>query len=231
MEYVDNYCERTAPGLWGEPVNALTNLAFLVACGFLLYLLVRRARRAPLSIWLLPITTGAVGLCSLAFHTFATRFTALLDTLSIAVFIVIAVAVAVHWVWAVRWRWAVLTAPAFLVFAAGLSAGLAAFGVVPVLGGYLTALITLAGFGIAILFTAPRELRQLGILLLGAAALFAVSLTLRTLDAPLCEVLPVGTHFVWHCLNAGVLFLVSYSVIRSFQLRTDVSTLGTFTRG
>jgi hypothetical protein len=26
---LDLYCERTAPGLWNEPLNALTNLAFI----------------------------------------------------------------------------------------------------------------------------------------------------------------------------------------------------------
>jgi hypothetical protein len=29
--YVDGYCERVAPGLWGEPLNAVSNIAFLVA--------------------------------------------------------------------------------------------------------------------------------------------------------------------------------------------------------
>lgn len=28
---VDLYCERTGPGLWAEPANALTNLAFIAA--------------------------------------------------------------------------------------------------------------------------------------------------------------------------------------------------------
>ena len=28
---IDLYCERTGPGLWAEPVNALTNLAFFAA--------------------------------------------------------------------------------------------------------------------------------------------------------------------------------------------------------
>ncbi len=26
---IDAYCERLGPGVWAEPVNALTNLAFL----------------------------------------------------------------------------------------------------------------------------------------------------------------------------------------------------------
>jgi hypothetical protein len=28
---IDAYCERLGPGLWAEPLNALTNLAFIVA--------------------------------------------------------------------------------------------------------------------------------------------------------------------------------------------------------
>ena len=40
-ESIDMYCERTDPGLWSEPLNAVTNLAFLVAAA----LLWRRAGR------------------------------------------------------------------------------------------------------------------------------------------------------------------------------------------
>jgi len=38
---------------------------------------------------------------------------------------------------------------------------------------------------------------------------FAVSLTLRTLDEPLCAALPVGTHYLWHVLNGVTLYLVA----------------------
>lgn len=152
---MDNYCERTAPGLWGEPANALSNLGFLLASALLLWLLSSQpsSRRAPASVWLLPIMLGVVGLCSLAFHTFATTVTGALDSLSIIVFILVAVIVIVHWMWGVRWRWAV----------------------------------------------------------------FAASLTLRTPDEPLCENLSLGTHFAWHLLNASVLFVVAYVVIRRRQ--------------
>ena len=34
-ESIDMYCERTDPGLWSEPLNALTNLAFLLAAALL----------------------------------------------------------------------------------------------------------------------------------------------------------------------------------------------------
>ncbi len=31
FQAVDAYCERTGPDYWSEPLNALTNLAFLLA--------------------------------------------------------------------------------------------------------------------------------------------------------------------------------------------------------
>lgn len=222
MDHVDNYCERVAPGLWGEPANALTNLAFLFAGGLLFWLLSGQHSRVPVGVWLLPVTTAMVGLCSLAFHVFATRLTGLLDTLSIIAFILIAAVVTVHLIWDVPWRSAWLVAPGYLAFAVGLNAVLAAIGGErPVLGGYLPALVGLVGFGLAIRLTAPAESRRYGTLLLWTAALFAVSLTLRTLDGPLCGDLPVGTHFLWHCFNATVMFLVSYTVIRCWQAQSN----------
>jgi antibiotic biosynthesis monooxygenase (ABM) superfamily enzyme len=41
--------------------------------------------------------------------------------------------------------------------------------------------------------------------LLVTAGVFAVSLTFRTLDQPLCVAWPLGTHWLWHLLNAVVL--------------------------
>jgi len=31
LSFIDLYCERTAPRSWNEPVNALSNAAFLLA--------------------------------------------------------------------------------------------------------------------------------------------------------------------------------------------------------
>lgn len=221
MDHVDNYCERVAPGLWGEPANALTNVAFLIASGLLVWLLSRQSRRVPVSIWLLPLTTAVVGLCSLVFHLFATGFTRSLDTLSIGVFILITATVAVHWIWGVPWTWAWLAAPAYVAFTLVFTAVVATLGDgSDVLGGYLSALVALVGFGLALRLTAPAESRRYGALLVWAAALFAVSLTLRTLDGPMCARIPVGTHFLWHCVNAAVMFLVSYAVIRCWRMRS-----------
>jgi hypothetical protein len=37
---------------------------------------------------------------------------------------------------------------------------------------------------------------------------FTVSLVFRTVDQAICGAFPLGTHFVWHVLNAAVLFVL-----------------------
>ena len=46
---IDLYCERQAPGLGAEPINALTNLAFLVSAWATWRLMRRRAERRRVS--------------------------------------------------------------------------------------------------------------------------------------------------------------------------------------
>jgi hypothetical protein len=49
---------------------------------------------------------------------------------------------------------------------------------------------------------------------LGAAVmLFTVSLALRSVDLAVCDAFPLGTHFVWHVLNAAVLYLLLQTAI------------------
>jgi hypothetical protein len=190
---MDGYCERLGPGLWAEPLNAVSNAAFLIACAVLL---VQTKQRT------LPVILGVVGLCSLSFHTFANGFTAALDTLSILVFVLVGVVLLARFGLRVPANRAWLAAPAFVVFAAFVDVLLGLAGRQYTLGGYLPALLGLAGFAVAL------RSRPLGL----AAAVFAVSLTLRTLDEPLCGSIPVGMHWAWHCLNAVVLYLVAVSV-------------------
>ena len=186
---VDGYCERLGPGLLGEPLNAVSNAAFLLAAA---YLIGRRPRSL-----LLPVLLAVVGLCSLAFHTFATPATGALDSLSILLFVLTGIVLLTRHGFGARASRAWLAAPAFIAFAV-----LVIVVVRDALSGYLPALLALAGFAVGL-----RD-RLLG----AATAVFALSLTVRTLDEPLCSALPIGTHWLWHCLNAVVLTLVAVAV-------------------
>ena len=52
MDYIDLYCERLAPGLTGEPLNALSNVAFFIAAWAILNL-ARHQQKIATEIWLL----------------------------------------------------------------------------------------------------------------------------------------------------------------------------------
>jgi len=90
---IDIYCERTAPGLFAELLNAASNLAFVLAA----ILLWRRA-----GTWrpgqALAVLVMLVGLAGLSFHTFANRPTMLLDVSFIAIYLIVAIAVFLRYV-------------------------------------------------------------------------------------------------------------------------------------
>ncbi len=67
FEQVDGYCERLGPGFWAEPVNAVTNAAFLIAA---LWAWPRTAG-LPLA-RAMAVMLGVIGLGSFLFHTLRT---------------------------------------------------------------------------------------------------------------------------------------------------------------
>lgn len=194
--YVDGYCERLAPGLWGEPLNDVTNLAFLVAAAAVWW----RARGARTG-RTLAVLVGLVFLASTVFHLTATRWGGAADSGFILVFVLYYAAMFPHVFLRVRLKLSWLAAPAFVV----LTIAMAALG-----GGlYLPALVGLAVFAGVLLYARDPYWTHFAI----AGALFALSLAFRSIDGVVCGDFPSGTHFLWHLLNAVVLYVVSNAMI------------------
>src|SRR3546814_19586540 len=88
---IDIYCERLGPCLWAEPLNAFTNLAFIVA-GIVLVAALRRAgpavRRDPAMLGLV-LLLFVIGIGSGLFHPFAVAWAALADVIPVALFILL----------------------------------------------------------------------------------------------------------------------------------------------
>jgi hypothetical protein len=206
-EKLDNYCERTGPEVWSEPLNALTNAAFLIAAiaGYMLW-----RRKTPDDFFALALI-GIVfitGVGSLLFHTFATRWASLADVIPIALFIHVYLYAALNRFLGLAWWLALGVVIAF--FAATPFVGQALAPIVGSSAGYVPALVAMfAVGGLFVLRNAP-----LGREVLLAGVIFAVSLTFRTLDGPICDQLAIGTHFLWHILNGLVLFLLLRVLIR-----------------
>ena len=49
-------------------------------------------------------------------------------------------------------------------------------------------------------------------------ALFLISLTARTADAAACVIIPIGTHALWHILNACTLYALVATAIRHREI-------------
>jgi hypothetical protein len=212
MDYIDLYCERIGPGLWAEPVNALTNAAFFLVVG----LLWRSARRAELlsaPIALLLTLVLAIGIGSALFHTFATTWARVLDELPILLFQLLFVWVYARRVMGLR----PLAAGTILIgfFAAALYGrqfphllnGSLVYApavlLVCVLGGY---------------HYATHQPARAHLVL--AAGVLAAAVGLRTLDACVCDRFALGTHFLWHVLVATVIYLCVSALLAMLSERS-----------
>ena len=193
---IDAYCERTSASLWAEPVNAVTNLAFIAAA----WVMWRRSAGLPVA-RALCVVLAAIGVGSGLFHTFANGVTASLDVAPILAFILIYIfAASRDFLGLTGWRpwamvagfvpYAALTVPLFgRIDALGSSA---AYAPVPVL------ILAFAG-------ALWRRARTTASGMIFGAVILIASLSFRTLDLPVCHRLPLGTHFLWHLLNAAML--------------------------
>ncbi len=206
--YIDIYCERLEPGLWAEPLNAVTNAAFFVAA-FFVYLLARKENALTPQSMVLIALLCLIGIGSTLFHTFATKLTMLSDVLPILFY-----QMAFIWFYAlgVMRLSAVKSAALFAVFIAmTVAAEQAPAHILNGSLGYAPAIIFLLGLGVWHFITRQRE----RFILVIAALVFMVSLTLRSIDMSVCTQIPFGTHFLWHILNGFVLYLSTRGFIVS----------------
>jgi Ceramidase len=224
-EHVFLYCERgTSAALLAEPINAASNGAFLLAAlgGLALLLLRPREQRSPDHYLLIGLVL-LIGLGSLAFHLYATKATELADVLPIFIFMLVYLGFALSRFLGVPVGWTMLLVIGFTALMAangqvkcwdgGIGIPAADVqGVKPCLNGslfYLPALAALIVVGLLL----EEKRHRAAPYLLWAAAILAISVTLRTLDMALCDRIAidgrkVGTHFAWHVLNGLALFLL-----------------------
>lgn len=204
---VDLYCERVGPGLFAEPLNAASNLSFLLAGLWLLFLL-RHDQRVSLKI--LACMIVLIGLCSGAFHLAGQRWAEWLDVASIALFIHFFVVCFARHRLELGWSRAWLAAPAFMGFSWGVLQAVPA----DAMNGSMAYAPALAGLLILSTLLAVRG--QAGAQWLAlSAAIFCVSIALRSLDLAACPAWPLGTHWAWHLLNGAVLLLATLSLVGS----------------
>lgn len=204
---IDLYCERTDPGYWSEPVNALSNVAFLIAAA----LIVRHCHLrgpVPRDALLLAALVALVGVGSFLFHTFATVWAAWLDVIFILAFIYVFFARFLARVPGWGWKGIAAGLAGYWLFSRAVTMPFPA----DAMNGsftYLPPLSALVGLAAWAGWRKDPGTRRLAL----GAGVFAVALVFRTVDLALCDAWPIGTHGVWHCLNAVVLWLVTTGLV------------------
>ena len=207
---VDGYCERIDFSFWAEPINAVTNLSFIIAALLCLNMAVRRDREEVYTIGL-AVILFTIGVGSFLFHTFATRWAGLADVLPILLFILVYVHAATR-----RFLGAGQIVSALAVVGAVLFAG--AFpalwnGVLPSINGseaYVSVLLLIIGYGLVL----ARRGHPAATGLFATAALLSLSISFRSVDMAFCPTVTIGTHFMWHVLNGILLGVALATFIR-----------------
>ena len=193
---IDIYCERLDIGIWAEPINAFTNIAFILASIFMWLRCKNLVEGRVLSFLLFSIGCG-----SFLFHTFAQTWAAILDVAAILIFILTYIFIAnrsfLAWSKMVSLLGVILFFPYQLLLANILS-NIQFFGSSVQ---YIPVAILIFIYSGLLRKTEPNLSRGL---LIGATIL-CLSIVFRIIDEPLCSILSVGTHFVWHILNAIML--------------------------
>ena len=215
---VDGYCERTDLTFWAEPVNAVTNLAFILAALWMW----RRVRGQDLPVAdLLCALLFAIGVGSFLFHTFATIWAMLADVIPIALFVLTYVYAANRHYWGMRRGLALLATAGFVPYAALTGPAFGALPFFQISAAYWPVALLIALYALALARRSPEVARGLAL----GAGLLTLSLVLRSVDETFCPTFPIGTHFFWHILN-GIMLAWMIEVLRRHHASRSTESNG-----
>ncbi len=209
FEQIDGYCERVDFSYWSEPLNAVTNLAFVIAA----IIMWGRSAGVPMARVLCAILF-AIGVGSYLFHTHATQWSAMADVIPIGVFILVYLFAVNRDIVPMPWWLAVFATACFIPYAVLLVPVLNQIPFIMISNFYWTIPILLLLYAILL-----RHRPGIAEGFLIGIAILCVSITLRSVDEILCMHWPIGTHFFWHILN-GVMLGWMIEVYRRHMLAT-----------
>ena len=208
---IDMYCERTHHGIISEPMNLATNMGFLIAAVVMWY----RAKTIK-ACRILSIMLASIGIASALHHSFAQTWAALIDVISITVFVFTYLFLANRDYLGLSVNYSILVMILFLPITLILNNYLLNFVFLGDSVGYMPILLLIGAYGLILRNKLPKVSNGL---LIGFYAL-AISLAFRTIDQTFCSQWPVGTHFMWHIVNAIMLAWVIEVYYQSKQRKT-----------
>ncbi len=208
-----DYCERiNLTSLSFEPLNTISNLAFLVAA---LVLLIRYWQPCPnkrnkFDILALILLIASIFIGSSLWHIHATNTYMLADVIPITIFIHL-------YIFAFLYRiakFSILKSTAILSIFLIINGLTNIYIPANTLNGsilYIPAYLTMIIMAIYL----NKIKNPSFIILTKTTIIFTASLFFRTIDFSVCNYITVGTHFIWHILNAMTLYNLVFIVFNS----------------
>lgn len=215
-------CERHATGLMAEPLNVLSSLAFIIVAVSIYRFYHRHEDLDRKWIWdihALTFLCGIIGINSVIFHAYPTPQTELLDTLSIVFFIIV-------YFWSVLFRIGrcnlFQASVCFIAFVGGTHILVHQFP--KALNdsiGYLSSMIALIVIAVHLYLKArPSSAHFMMASIVGVCSLFC-----RAIDRDICPDISFGTHFIWHTLNATLLYILLRQIVRNVNREARLKRL------
>ena len=193
---IDIYCERLDIGIWAEPINAVTNAAFILAA-ILMWLRCKNLVEGRILSFIL----FSIGCGSFLFHTFAQTWAAILDVTAILIFILAYIFFANRRFLALSKMVSLIGVILFFPYQLLLVSILSNIQFFGSSVQYIPVAILIFIYSGLLRKSEPNLSHGLFI----GASILCLSIIFRAIDEPFCSILSVGTHFVWHILNAIML--------------------------
>ena len=190
------YCGRFGPGVFGEPLNVLSNLAFISGSAFAWSVWRRDPSR---SSWesLLFLFAACIGVGSIIFHAEPTPSSLLVDLVPIQVFgLAFGAYVLTRYL-----SLSALSAVAILVAFALVRQYWVAVAPQGALGGGITHVPALVALAV-VAFSLRRKRNSMSGYVAAALGAYVCALLVRSWDLYLCKAFPLGLHWLWHLLTA-----------------------------
>ena len=215
-------CERHSHGWYAEPLNVISSAAFIIVA-ISIYRFYHRhedlERRWIWDIHALTVLCFIIGTNSIIFHAFPSPTTELMDTLAIVLFIVI-------YFWSVLFRIGrcnlFQATVCFIAFVGGTHMLVSQFP--QALNdsiGYLSSMVALIVIAIHLHLRArPSSQHFMLAAIIGVCSLFA-----RAIDREICGIFSFGSHFLWHTLNATLLYVLMKQIIRNVNREARLKRL------
>ena len=203
------YCERTAADIFSEPLNSITNLAFILIS----YLIFKKYKNYDYGL----IFSGlifCIGIGSFVLHTIPSKITALVDVMFILFFIIFFLYILYREVLKLTIMYALFLSLASPILYYYLGSSLKEH--ISLVGDSSFYIVILLHLNLIYFYLLVKK-ENFNNYILFAGIIFLISIFFRIIDKVYCDINLYGTHFLWHILNSLVLFYLVKFIISNLS--------------